>query len=1221
MMRKRNKIGLFIISMCFILGAFAAYFWAQADACDEDRFNFNEPFDTTNYKDEGNTSARWIGDGEVTLSNLGANFDITEPKGMGARIYVCDAGDFDGDGKPDLIGLDLGPEEGEFGYPDPDAPKLRLVRNHYEDADMDGNDDDGLVFWVDPLEIYDTALNCGPASITVADYNDDGLLDFFFYKNADDDFSYTDFVAAMYINTGSATDPDFQPHYASPSLDFRTRFMDEGIYANWAGDHLASSDVDGDGDIDVLVISEDKIFLVRNPGASNFDLSSFEIAELNYDFRTGFNIGRGGSSVDAADLDNDGDIDILGGTVNDIPYLVYYENDGNENFTRRTIDIPVAECTGTVATCVADFNHDGFVDIFAGTDRWNAENEARAWFQRGQGIVDDQLSFEFRCLFNCQPILPDPHDVDVSAMLDYDLDGDLDVILADANHSGDYYLIVNELAPVYALHGEAWSLNLTDSLDPHTQAVTRVRLVTLDQGVRGGSAAGLAIEIWVSNNNGRNWEFYARFGEEGTLPSTGPLQNYTDLPWHSFNNFGSRLKWKAILTATEDEMEEYQGASYETPVLDRIRLEYAVVERREYARTSVAASVVDDAGQDVKLIIGGSFYFPGWQGQLRAYDVSDMGSTNSSYSELQTVTRPDLSSPTGREIVADGVTIHWDAGLILAGRSAASREIYTVLPDGSGGFTRYEFTTANVGVLGPELQDFQNRHADLIEFVRGEGREWKLGDINHSNPAILGAPDGIASQMGSGYETFMEDWEDRPKCLIVGANDGMLHCFDLLTGEELWAFIPYNLVSKLKNLWAVDPISNERYFARDVYVDGSPVVADVYIDGSWKTVLVCGQGPGKGLTQGADATGNYYFALDITDIEDPQFLWEFTDSSMGETWSVPVIGRITNDGVETWAAFMGSGFDNVAGLGSQGHRFYAVDIEAGDDFWYFNADPEINTSTGDPDGVVWSNATNVARSIPGSPSGVDIDNDGYLDRIYVGDMEGRMWKVDVGIEYQSSDPWDAEVIYQDSMNYPILTKPATHLDIQTVGSLPRVYFGTGGHDNAPDNAAYSFIALIDDPDAADQNDRVEWFMGDPIVLGIPAEKHAGDLSDGEKVWADPKVANTIVYFSTLTGSIETVDPCASLSGVGRLYGRFTKAVAGAPVGGTAFRSASGNLENLGLEIKTRAAVTLGESERIGGVRKREVYIQEYDSTIQKLEQPVGAELKIKSWREIYKIKR
>ncbi len=49
-------------------------------------------------------------------------------------------------------------------------------------------------------------------------------------------------------------------------------------------------------------------------------------------------------------------------------------------------------------------------------------------------------------------------------------------------------------------------------------------------------------------------------------------------------------------------------------------------------------------------------------------------------------------------------------------------------------------------------------------------------------------------------------------------------------------------------------------------------------------------------------------------------------------------------------------------------------------------------------------------------------------------------------------------------------------------------------------------------------------------------------------------------------------------------------------------------------------MTLGEQQTTTtGLRKREVYIQEYDSTVQKLEQLTGGIIKIKSWREIYKI--
>jgi hypothetical protein len=77
---------------------------------------------------------------------------------------------------------------------------------------------------------------------------------------------------------------------------------------------------------------------------------------------------------------------------------------------------------------------------------------------------------------------------------------------------------------------------------------------------------------------------------------------------------------------------------------------------------------------------------------------------------------------------------------------------------------------------------------------------------------------------------------------------------------------------------------------------------------------------------------------------------------------------------------------------------------------------------------------------------------------------------------------------------------------------------------------------------------------------------------------------------------------------------------GSPVGGTAFKGLSGAMESLDLAIKTRSAVTLGETQTTtDGARKREVYIQEYDSTVQKLEQLTGGLLKVKSWREVYKV--
>ncbi len=148
-----------------------------------------------------------------------------------------------------------------------------------------------------------------------------------------------------------------------------------------------------------------------------------------------------------------------------------------------------------------------------------------------------------------------------------------------------------------------------------------------------------------------------------------------------------------------------------------------------------------------------------------------------------------------------------------------------------------------------------------------------------------------------------------------------------------------------------------------------------------------------------------------------------------------------------------------------------------------------------------------------------------------------------------------------------------------------------------------------------------WYIGDPLVLGAIGGTDVGDLDPGDKVWADPVIADYIVYFSTLRGNIENNNPCVNLSDPsGKLFARYIRNVAGVSMGGTAFKTSSPTApQYLQMVSKARRAVTLGERAATAGINKREVYIQEYDSTIEMLEQPVGALMRIKSWREIFKI--
>ena len=1226
-MNKTKKMAGLFFPILIVLAFLALKFWAQEE-CVEHSTSFAESFNNANYKDTSCTGdpclpvcsvANWplldlngnpSFPGYITLQKTGEQFLIRNPAYIPIWINTVTAGDFDLDGWPDFIGT-------SSSY----SNVLAFVKN-------DHNGGFNITYWIDGSQgsggnptkgvkgaAIDTSGHCG---LTSGDYDGDGDLDFLFIADSATS-PYDPKRIWLYRNqlkeTGSLS---------FTQIDETSSWTASLKGIAWSSTMMVTVAMDADGAPDIImgnkageVVKINNNNRTRAMNAGN----KWTISTILTGARTGWTshpyaAGWGVSTVSVADFDKDGDLDMIIGSVS-FADLQYWKNDGTGNFslfkkyTDPTKNIHNSNFDGAATVSIAyDFNNDGWTDLIIGTDDWNYDTDTNQDAYGGSGlggqcyhfINNGHGDFTQKLIFDGSLANPVVWDFDLGVALDFNKNGLMDFLIADGNHSQKYYLFVNTMADVYNLQGVAQSSNVTPALDPNLYAITKVRMKNLVQSIIGSSSTGLDVTYYVSNNDGKDWEYYAKFAGSN-------IKGYTELPWHTFINYGSKLRWKAVLTATDDHIPDYPNSSYETPKIDNLEFDVIYVDRREYSRTSVAATIADDSGQRIELIIGGTFYYPGWQGHLIAYDVSGMTAVNSTYSELRTVSKSNLSAPSGRDIVAPGVTIRWDAGSLLNARSASGRNIYTAVPKKPGpGFDRKDFTVANVAALSPYLKDTQSDDDGLIEFVRGVDRDWKLGDINHSNPVVIGPPNGNSLQMGAGYETFKTAYADRKKVLYVGANDGMLHCFDVLNGEELWGFIPYNLLPKLKNMWAVDLVNQDRYFYRDVYVDGSPAVSDVLIDGSWKTILVCGQGPGYGSIIGGGK--NYYFALDVTNPADPKPLWELTNTTMGETWSVPAIARVTKNGQPTWVGFVGSGYDNDTAAGAVlGNVFYAIDLKDGSIFWTYMASG-VDTS------LTWASKVDIQNTMPGSPSAIDINTDGYAERVYIGDLDGRMYRMDISRAFENAGSWTGSAIYTDPDNYPIITEPAVWKNPNNMTADPRVYFGTGGDDMAPTDVTYAFVALVDKGTSAE----VEWFLGNPSGTARPLGKDVGDLGIGEKVWADPKIEDYIVYFSTLTGSIESVDPCYNLAGLGKLYGRFVISVAGTPVGGTAFKAASGAMESLNLAIKTRSAVTIGEQEITeGGVRKRDVYIQEYNSTIQRLEQLSGGVLKVKSWREVYKV--
>jgi len=515
---------------------------------------------------------------------------------------------------------------------------------------------------------------------------------------------------------------------------------------------------------------------------------------------------------------------------------------------------------------------------------------------------------------------------------------------------------------------------------------------------------------------------------------------------------------------------------------------------------------------------------PFWQGYLKAYNRGSDGLVP---------TDPTTGVPLDSALA-------WEAGQQLTSKAASARTIYTVTSTTHTSGTAPEtFNKANgnltQAILGVSTSAMRDK---VIDFARGvdvndenlnldvtEDRPWKLGDIYHSTPVLVSAP--FLPSADPTYAAFRTAQATRTAVVIAGANDGMVHAFRESDGEEVWAFIPRNNLGNLYKLLAVSG-------SHEFYVDSSPVAADVKIGGTWKTIVIFGERRG----------GAYYHALDITDTTNPLFLWSFTDSKIAETWSEPIIGKVkmnsATGGTERYVAFFGGGYDTQSN-NSHGKAVFAVDVATGQKLWeYYNP------------GSATDDRQYMNYSIPSNPLAMDLNNDGYIDRLYVGDVGGQLWKFDLsspatltGGTTGTVNNWVGKRFFRAGAD---ANPPATgeYFPSQAIYGTPNaalldgklwVYFGTGDRNHPNNTSANRFYGIRDDQTS--MTNGAVWTESDlaDATAGAPdlsvKKGWYVPLASTEKVLAAPDVFNKIVYFTSFTPTTTTV--CGSGGGTAKLY--------------------------------------------------------------------------------------
>ncbi len=394
--------------------------------------------------------------------------DVTVLSGAGDTgfgVGAC-AGDYDGDGWEDLYVCNYAEDalyrnlgDGTFEDVRHSAmqPESRWSSSAaFLDADGDGDLDLCVVTYADYVETRDGCetrgmrVFCGPETF-------DSQTDTLFRNNGD----------------GTFTD-------ASEEAGFR--FGGRGLA-------LVCADYDDDGDSDIFIANDmSQDFLYQNRGDGTFD----EVA-----FLTGMALSEDGTmgngmGADAADVDNDGKLDIFITNFQDQVNTLYH-NDGDGFFTDVSYpsETAVASLPLLAWGCaLADFDNDGLRDIFVANghihDNIEEFDDIGTYAQRkllyrnlGDGRFEERGA-------ESGPGMVDARVSRGAAIGDYDNDGDYDIVVN--NVGGSASLLRND--------GGSAAGWLRVVLDPPARAVGARVWVTptggttlLHEGHTGGSYA------------------------------------------------------------------------------------------------------------------------------------------------------------------------------------------------------------------------------------------------------------------------------------------------------------------------------------------------------------------------------------------------------------------------------------------------------------------------------------------------------------------------------------------------------------------------------------------------------------------------------------------------------------------------------------------------------------------------------------------------------------
>ncbi len=966
-------------------------------------------------------------------------------------VYAA-VGDFDHDGWDDFAGAG---ETDSF---------LRIYRNRTFDNPAPDWDDVNATrtpsFPVvrELIGSRSTAVRRRP--IAVGDFNGDGWADVFLAEHRLATSGTLQFMpnnARLFLNQASNDangDPRFYSSYGAMTNAASLTALGEQA---WGGSTTQVLDFNGDRKLDLLYSSSDnggtiRVFLnnctLASPQptpvpAAPAPLKCSNSPTFTYSsvLITSMGMGASGSArspvFSYTDVDGDGLRDLIAAApscctnAGDRLRLWKGQSGGGLSSTAQSITFQ----GGGTAVFVHDFSGDGKPDLVAGTDNnnYNAGNggELFYWVNNGTATPFSDASTKLST-HNATTLI----DYDVGFLFNYDHDpsNTMDVMIADGNHTGSFFIQANRVATSYVECGDAASGTIDlGSLSSSEMVVTAARIHPT-YTLNGGS-----IRFYLSNETPENWVLATPCPDaSGDLCASFPRP------------VGRTVRWKVEMCSN--------STHTRTPVLSDLSATFDYTRAREHFRAGV---IVNDG-----VAYLGGFRQPGDRGHLFAVNA---GLSNT----------------------------YWDAATWINDAADSDRNIYTANPSGTSRLDFTASNAANL-LATLEVSDATQAQTviDWVRSKRfGIGNagieKSRLGAIQSSTPAILTRPGfpiwyvyaGAADKLR--HQQYQTAQRDRPNLVVFGAKDGMVHAIRTAptamttapSGSEAWAFVPPKVASGMIADYTTSLVSGTTSVAS--FPDGSPTLADYRkSDGSFGTAVLIGSGAG----------GKSLMALDVTQtisssgtVVGPTPMWTSVpgEADAGQAYSKPAVARVFIGGAEKFVAIAATGIanENPSAPFTHGRIVAAYEVATGRLLWKFQAKCAVTS-----DIATFETDDDLE---PGAPT-----FNGYADRAVFADACGYVYKLDpardlggawndnAGLGAIAVDPATTSHPDGSSTTTPQYALFSTQHTAQGLGAASPIagtlairsdsstrvvlFFGTGGLESHPVTQQNEFYAVYAD---------------------------------------------------------------------------------------------------------------------------------------------------------------